>query len=140
MSHLGYACLVGTKIKALTLLLIVFALPGEALSKECRTGVPCGNSCIAAWKTCNINIRAQGVHQKIPRINWSSVSSSSWIEEIGFRSDVSEICVRMINRTAPVYCYPGDQETFDKFLNASSKGQFYNSVIKPRGASSKFYE
>jgi hypothetical protein len=126
-------------LPALSMLLLVSALSPEALGKECRNSVPCGNSCIPTWKTCNINVRASHQGQAVPQISWKLVDSS-FIEKIGFRSNVSQICVRMINRTAPIYCYQGDSETFSEFLNASSKGQFYNSMIKPRGEVARFYD
>ena len=36
------------------LLLLAALLPNTAFSKVCRKGIPCGNTCIAAWKTCHV--------------------------------------------------------------------------------------
>lgn len=35
--------------------LLVFAQPSEA-QKRCRKGIPCGNTCISAAKTCHVGI------------------------------------------------------------------------------------
>lgn len=37
------------------ILLFVFFLPSLANAKNCKKGIPCGNSCISSTKTCRIN-------------------------------------------------------------------------------------
>ena len=44
----------------------IFLLAGlsfSAYAKNCKKGIPCGNSCIAAWKTCGGSSRSSSTYQ-----------------------------------------------------------------------------
>lgn len=45
------------------IIFILFLLlgPSDGEAQVCRKGIPCGNSCIAAWKTCRVG-RGSAVH------------------------------------------------------------------------------
>ena len=55
--------------------------------------------------------------------------SSSNIEAIGYDADVRELHVRFL-RSGKTYVYSEfDQQTFDEFRGADSKGKFFNQRV-----------
>lgn len=76
------------------IIICTFLLAGlsfSAYAKNCKKGIPCGNSCIAAWKTCGGSSRSSSnyknysysypsssLHSSIPK--YSSPSSSTKVD------------------------------------------------------------
>ncbi|HDE1471760.1 TPA: hypothetical protein PCC12_003216 [Klebsiella quasipneumoniae] len=42
---------------------LLAGLSFSAYAKNCKKGIPCGNSCIAAWKTCGGSSRSSSTYQ-----------------------------------------------------------------------------
>lgn len=72
------------------LLLLFWTLVVEA--KNCKKGIPCGNSCIAAWKTCHIDSTpyssAQGGRQQRSLLGSQPEPASSELREVSEDGDV----------------------------------------------------
>ena len=43
---------------------LLAGLSFSAYAKNCKKGIPCGNSCIAAWKTCGGSSRSSSTYKK----------------------------------------------------------------------------
>lgn len=57
---------------------------------------------------------------------------SNQIESIGYDSSTSTLAVRFRRGTGAIYHYPGVlAATYDAFVEAESKGQFFDKNIKP---------
>ena len=58
----------------------IAAFHGDAVAqKQCKKGIPCGNSCIAANKTCRIGTKATPSQSDTSSVREGSVDSGGWV-------------------------------------------------------------
>ncbi|EFA4453091.1 hypothetical protein ACNITQ_18660 [Escherichia coli] len=81
----------------------IFLLAGlsfSAYAKNCKKGIPCGNSCIAAWKTCGGSSRSSSTYQ---HYSYPSSSLHSSIPKSSLDSPSAKIAEKNAASTAKIY-------------------------------------
>lgn len=81
-----------------------FLLAGMSFSvyaKNCKKGIPCGNSCIAAWKTCGGSSRSTSANRHL--YSNPSTSLQSTIPESSVERSTNKVEDRTSSATAKTY-------------------------------------
>ena len=107
-------------LRALALAAVLFASPRLLdAQRQCKKGIPCGNSCIAANRTCRIGT-SSGSSGVEPRPEPVSPPKSATGTGLGLTADQGGSSTRVwVNASSRVYHCPGT-----KYYGATARGEY----------------